>query len=197
MDATTQAFIDTLTSEDEALAAINALRARFDLAGTEFCTADVTEAVREALREADPALAEAVTSDITERVKGTYYWRKLRDIMAERGSVTIADAVAEACRPLTDGEEVTAQLLVTHGQAHVVAIEGLGFHDAEVAYTWASGHLGAQVATVLDSRPEDCDLHVPTSSLTHGTIDGIALVAGTTSGDEQARFVAAPAGVVA
>lgn len=196
MDATTHAFIDTLTTEDEALDAINAIRARFDLAGTEFCLADVTEAVREALREADPALAEAFTSDITERVKGTYYWRKLRDIMAERGSVTIADAVAEACGPFTDdsGAEFAAQLLVQHGKTHVAAIEGVGFHDPAAAYTWAAGHLGSSVVTVLDSRPDECDLHVPTDALIHGTIESVALRVTTEHGLTPARFVATTTG---
>lgn len=192
MDTTTHDFIDTLTTEDDALDAINAIRARFDLAGTVFCTADVTETVRAALAEDHPDLADALAPDIAERVKDTYYWRKLGDIMSDRGGETIADAVTDACGPLAgDADaEYTAQLLVQHGQTHIVAIEGIGFFDAGTAYTWAAGHLGSSVATVLESRPNECDLHVPTDALFHGTIESIALMVKTSDSHNPARFVA-------
>lgn len=190
MTTTLNDFIATLATEDDALEAINAIRARFDLAGTMFCTADVTETAREAIGEDHPDLADALVAALTERVKGTYYWRKLGDIMSERGSETIADAVAETCHPLTsDDAEYSAHLCIMRGGQLVTAVEGLGFRDAQVAYTWAAGHLGSQVSTVLESRPKNCDLHVPTSALLHGTIEGVALVATTDDDTKEDRVV--------
>lgn len=196
MSTTIDDFVNTLATEGDALDAFNAIRARFDLAGTVFCTADITETIREMLGEEQPTLVPVLIDAITQDVKDSYVWRKLGDIMSERVSAAIADVVIDRCLPFApeSGLTYTAQLLAAADDdgTTVVAVEGIGFVDAGGAYEWAAGHLGSPVLTVIGTHPTECDLHVPVDARLDTSIESVALVATDADGRVKARFVASP-----
>jgi len=82
--------------EDAAHSLVHRLRDRFDWAGTYFCRTDVEDAVRDALLEREEEKTEARVSELTDKVMGSRYYRKLGDRFAERGNETIADTVQMA-----------------------------------------------------------------------------------------------------
>lgn len=75
MSTITSDLIDKIHTEYAALDAITAIKAKFDLAGTVFCTADVDDMAAAVLE--DHPLANAYTQAIVEQVKASYGWRKM------------------------------------------------------------------------------------------------------------------------
>lgn len=95
--ATTDEFIDSIKTEDDALDAIHRLRTKFDMSGTMFVRQDVTHAVINVMSEAPEEVAEFMTPHIVQEVMDDTRWKRLQDTLAERGNEAVGDIVVDIC----------------------------------------------------------------------------------------------------
>lgn len=144
------AFIDGLDADD-ALAVVTAIRDRFGFTGTLFTPEDITSITAAALEERPAQFAAAVTPAISAHVRDGYEYRKLGDILAERGNETLGDAVTQAVGLLEDGTRYGY-----HPVLYVAVEEGVeavmdtdAFDDAAAACDWAGALVGHSVRDAL------------------------------------------------
>ena len=93
-----------IRTEEQAMNAINSIRARFDLVGTEFGRADVEDYVGAALAELPNDVAEFLTPRYVEAMVNGFSLKALRDIIISRGNEHLDDSVAEMIGIPTDAQ---------------------------------------------------------------------------------------------
>lgn len=143
------AFIDGLDSDD-ALAVISAIRDRFGFTGTLFTPEDISSMAIAALHEHPEAFAAALTPALTQHVREGYEYRKLGDILAERGNETLGDAVTQAVGLLEAPGHYSyvPVLYVAEDGQQKPTIECTGFDTALAAYAWATTTVGTTLSDV-------------------------------------------------
>lgn len=147
----TEAFLSTITTESEALDAISDIKARFNLTGTLFTPTDVSDMVYSAMPAfvTDSAFQEALCAGVVDNVTREYEYRKLGDILSERGNDTLAGAVDSVLGLLEDGAgyTFTVRLLVYRDPQPPLfpAIVRAGFPTATEALQWAQARMGTMV----------------------------------------------------
>lgn len=148
-------FLGTLTNEADALDAITAIRERFNFTGTLFTPTDVSDMAGNVLSNFDAAdFEEAFRDGIVQEVTHGYEYRKLGDILSERGNETLGDAVVSAVSLLEEGTgyTFTVRLLVYRDIEPPLfpAIDRAGFTSATDAFQWARSRMGTLVTSPTD-----------------------------------------------
>lgn len=191
----TDTFLDTLTTESDALDAITAIRERFNFTGTLFTGTDVEDQVdlltihSPAWRKRGHDFTDAFVGAIVKEIQSGYEYRKLGDILAERGNETLGDAAVNTVGLLEDGSRLhyDAQLLVDRDSDNTLglAVERHDFATATEAFEWARQYVGAKAVACTQLAEAD---HLVDEPLLEFTVSQVALV--VRDGDTQlARFV--------
>lgn len=154
---TTQIAKDS--TREEAFALIHALRDRHSLVGTEFSVEDVTDAIASHLDGHDPSVIEAFSDHIASEIMAEYTWRKMGDLLAERGNEALGEAVSEAI-PFTgiltaDLDRSFAIVLGTDDSegCRTSVIEIGGFETPDDAVAKALSLIGQTGARILSTEP--------------------------------------------
>lgn len=114
----TEEIISGIETEEQALEAISSLRAKFDMRGTEFTREDIKDAVDSTLSEAPEDVAEFLASCFVQVILDDPYWKRLPDVLSERGNEVLGDAAADACGLLASvGPGLGCTILVTSHDA--------------------------------------------------------------------------------
>lgn len=161
----TETFLDALTSEEDALDAITAIRERFNFTGTLFTGTDVEDQVDSltihspAWRKRGHDFTDAFLGSIVKEIQSGYEYRKLGDILAERGNETLGDAAVSTVGLLEDGNsyDYDAQLLVDQDSDNTLglAMERSGFATANEAFQWARQYVGTKAVACVPLAESD------------------------------------------
>lgn len=188
-------FLDTLTTEDDALDAITAIRERFNFTGTLFTGTDVEDQVdlltihSPAWRKRGNDFTDAFVGAIVKEIQSGYEYRRLGDILAERGNETLGDTAAHTVKLLEDGGHLhyDAQLLVNRDSDSILGpvMERRAFATATEAFGWARQYVGTKAVACIPLAEAD---HLFDESLLEFTVSQVALVV-RDGGTQLARFV--------
>lgn len=188
--APVEALLGTITSESDALDTIIAIRDRFGFTGTVFTPSEVEGMASDVLSEQGNDFADAFYASVAQTVIGEYEFRKLGDMLSERGNITLGDAVASYAEALEDGNgyEFDALLLVDRDSddPQSEALERRGFSTSQAAFQWARQYVGSPASVCIPLTEADRLLNEPALGL---PVIEVGLVVRGVDGRHIARYV--------